>query len=598
MAGRMGRVHRRSFLRIGSALPGLAAAARSSRGARPNILWILAEDFSPDLGCYGNELVSTPNLDRLAGEGVRYTNCICTAPVCSAARSALMTGMFQTSIGAHNHRSHRDRPYELPDGVRTITDLFREAGYHTSNCKTPADGLAVRGKTDFNFRAAKPFDGADWSERPVGAPFYAQVNFPETHRKFRRFDESPVDPGKVPLPPFYPDHPVVREDVALYLDTAQHLDVKVGAVIRRLKAEDLYERTVIFFFGDHGQALHRGKQWLYEQGVRIPLIVRIPEAFRPPGCEPGSLDDRLVQHIDIAVNSLRLAGIEPAASMQGRLFLGSNAGPEREFAFSARDRCDETVDRIRCVRDKRWKLIRNFMPERPYAQKNHYKDTSYPALQVMRQLHANGELRGAPAQWMAPRRPEYELYDLDADPHEVENLAGDPEHATTLVRLQGVLEAWIEESNDHGRVLEGPLPAEYSLRTMADGWYTNNGLIAKSGGVLSMEWQGRSNRAQEAVVPCVERGGRLRLTLEMRTGTAQDLAIRWGNPANMGGLGSKTVGLAAGDGWQRISADFDCDGWLAWFSIRFGNGPSRVECRRASLMRRDSAGTIREWGFG
>ncbi len=594
----MGPVHRRNFLRIGSALPGLAAAACSSSRSRANILWILAEDFSPDLGCYGNQLVSTPNLDRLAAEGVRFDNCICTAPVCSAARSALMTGMFQTSIGAHNHRSHRDRPYELPDGVLTVTELFREGGYHTSNCKTPAEGLRVSGKTDFNFRVANPFDGADWTERPAGAPFYAQVNLPETHRKFRRFDAAPVDPKAVQLPPFYPDHPVVREDIALYLDTAQHLDVKAGAVIQRLKDEGLYERTIVFFFGDHGQALHRGKQWLYEQGIRIPLIVRIPEALRPPGFKPGSVDDQLIQHIDIAVTSLRLAGIEPAASMQGRMFLGPDADPEPEFAFSARDRCDETVDRIRSVRDKRWKLIRNFMPERPYAQKNHYKDTSYPALQVMRQLHANGELHGAPAQWMAPRRPEYELYDLEADPHEVENLAGSSEHATTLESLQGALAAWIEESNDHGRILEDPLPAEYSLRTMVDGWYTNNGLIAKSGGVLGMEWTGKGRRAQEAVVPCVERGGSLRLTLEMRSDTSQDLAIRWGNAANMGGLGSEAVELAAGAGWQRISADFECDGWLAWFSVRFGKGPSQVECRRAVLARLDGSGTIREWAFG
>ena len=588
---------RRGFLRIGSTLPLLAAGGCASRESRPNILWILAEDFSPDLACYGNELVSTPSLDRLASEGVRYTQCICTAPVCSAARSALMTGMFQTSIGAHNHRSHRDRPYQLPEGVRTVTDLFREAGYWTANCRNPAQGLRVGGKTDFNFSVDQPFDGEDWSDGPSGKPFYAQVNFPETHRKFRRFEPAPVDPAQVPLPAFYPDHPVVREDIALYLDTAQHLDVKVGKVIERLKAEGIYDRTIIFFFGDHGQALHRGKQWLYEQGIRIPLIVRIPAAFRPAGFDPGSVDDRLVQHIDIASTSLRLAGIEPAARMHGRVFIGPHADPEPEFAFSARDRCDETVDRIRSVRDKRWKLIRNFMPERPYAQKNHYKDTSYPALQVMRQLHAEGALRGAAAHWMSPRRPEYELYDLESDPHEVRNLADAPEHATTLARLTEALETWIEETNDQGRVPEDPLPAEYSLRTMADGWYTNNGLIASADGVLSMEWKGAGRRAQEAVVPCVERGGELRLVLELRSETPQDLSVRWGNPANMGGLGSKQVALAAGHAWRQVGVDFDCDGWLAWFSLLFGKGPSRVECRRAELVRRRDSRAVRKWTF-
>ncbi len=590
-------MRRRSFLRIGSALPGLAAVACSSREAQPNILWILAEDFSPDLGCYGNDLVSTPNLDLLASEGVRYTQCICTAPVCSAARSALMTGMFQTSIGAHNHRSHRDRPYELPDGVRTVTDLFREAGYHTSNCRTPAAGLEVGGKTDFNFRVDKPFDGTDWSERPAGSPFYAQVNFPETHRKFRRFDKAPVDPAEVPLPPFYPDHPVVREDIALYLDTAQHLDVKVGAVIQRLKDEGIYDRTIIFFFGDHGQALHRGKQWLYEQGIRIPLIVRVPEAYRQSGFEPGSVDDRLLQHIDITATSLALAGVEPPESMQGRIFIGAGADPEPEFAFSARDRCDETVDRIRCVRDKRWKLIRNFMPERPYAQKNHYKDTSYPALQVMRQLHAEGTLSGDAMQWMAPTRPEFELYDLEADPFEVNNLAGTDEHTKTLARLRGALATWIEESNDHGRQLENPLPAEYSLRTMVDGWYTNSGRLSKSAGMLRMDWEGQDNRQPEAVVPWIAPGGSLRLVLEMRSDAAKDLVVRWGNPAQMGGAGSVSVGMAGGGAWQRLEADMDCDGWLTWFSVRFPKQAGVAECRRAVLERRDRAAIVQEWSF-
>ncbi len=588
-------MQRRAFLRMGGAVPGLAASGCLPGRSRPNVLWILAEDFSPDLGCYGNDLVRTPNLDRLAAEGVRYTQCICTAAVCSAARSALMTGMFQTTIGAHNHRSHRDRPHDLPEGVPTVTGLFREAGYHVSNCRNPAPGVQVRGKTDFNFRVAKPFDGADWSERPTGAPFYSQVNLPETHRKFRRFDDAPVDPASVPLPPFYPDHPVVREDLALYLDTAQHLDVKVGKILRRLKEEGLYERTIIFFFGDHGQALHRGKQWLYEQGVRVPLIVRIPEAYRPPGFEPGAADDRLLQHIDITATSLALAEIERPGAMQGRVFLGPGADPEPPYAFSARDRCDETVDRIRCVRDKRWKLIRNFLPERSYAQKNHYKDTSYPALQVMRQLHAEGKLEGPAALWLAPSRPEWELYDLEADPHEVRNLADAPEHAQTGARMRVALELWIEESGDRGRRLEPSLPAEYALRTMVDGWYTNNGILTKSGGPLRMEWQG--DRSREVVVPWVAPGGGLRLELEMRSDAPRDLAVRWGHPASMGGAGTVPAYLAAGARWQRLAVDFDCQGWLAWFSLRFPGGPGVVECRRADLVRADGAGAVRRWPF-
>ena len=588
-------MHRRSFLRIGSALPALATTC-SKIPAKPNILWILAEDFSPDLGCYGNELVATPHLDQLAAEGVRYTNAICTAPVCSAARSALMTGMFQTSIGAHNHRSHRDREYELPKGVRTVTGLLREAGYHTSNCRNPAPGVELRGKTDFNFKVDRPFDGVDWSGRPAGAPFYAQVNFSETHRQFRRFEEAPVDPAAIDLAPYYPDHPVVREDIALYLDTAQHLDVKVGKVIQRLKDEGLFESTIIFFFGDHGQALHRGKQWLYEQGIRIPLIVRIPDAYRPADFVPGTVDDRLLQHIDITATTLDLAGVSRPEGMQARVFLGTNADPEPEFAFSARDRCDETVDRIRCVRTKRWKLIQNFLPDRSYAQKNHYKDTSYPALQVMRQLQEEGKLTGPAARWLAPMRPEFELYNLDADPHEIENLADDSQHAATLRQLRSVLDGWVEDSNDHGRELEATLPDEYSFRTMVDGWYANNGLLSKAGGRLLLDWTGRERGNREAAVPIVARGGALRLDLDMRSAQAQEIEVRWGTPARARGAGQRKIALEPGSTWQRIPVDIDSDGWLIRFSLSFSS-PSAVECRRASLERRDGSEVIKTWDF-
>lgn len=591
-------MHRRDFLRASGAAAGLAAAGCGGAAARPNILWIFAEDFSPDLGCYGNRLVKTPNLDRLAQEGVRYTNCICTAPVCSAARSALMVGMFQTSIGGHNHRSHRGDGYKLPEGVHTHTHYFRQAGYHTSNSRTPAPGLTAGGKTDFNYSFDYPaFDGEDWSERAAGQPFYAQVNFSETHRAFKRFEPSPVNPDDIELAPYYPDHPVVRGDIALYLDTAQHLDEKVGKVIQRLKDEGVYDDTIIFFFGDHGQALHRGKQWLYEQGILIPLIARIPEKFRPADFAPGSVDERLMQHIDIAAASLKLAGIDPPANMQGRVFLGPGAEPEPRCAFSARDRCDETVDRIRAVRTKRWKLIRNFMPERPYSQRNHYKDTSYPALQVMRQLHAQGKLSGPPAQWMVERRPEFELYDLENDPHEIDNLAESPQHAEKLAELTAALNEWIETSNDQGRTPEDPLPAEYAYRTMVDGWYANNGLLSKADGMLRMEWSGQGRRPQEAVAPYVAEGGEMALTLELRSTDGSPVEVRWGTAEKMRGAGKKEISLAADGAWHRLEVAFSVEQWLTWFAVGFGRLAGRVDCRRAALRRADAAKPLVEWTF-
>jgi arylsulfatase A-like enzyme len=313
-------------------------------GERPNVLWIIAEDFSPDLGCYGNKLVQTPNIDRLATQGVRYTNAFVTAPVCSAARSALVTGMYQTSVGGHNHRSHRDDDYRLPEGVRPFTHYLREAGYHTSNLRAKASGIGGTGKTDFNFNVENVYDGDDWGQRTQGQPFYAQINFSETHRAFERFPDHPVNPAEVELPPYYPDHPAVREDWAVYLDTAQHLDVKVGDVLDRLEKEGLAENTIVIFFGDHGRPMPRGKQFLYEGGIRIPLIVRIPEEFRPAEFVPGSVEERLLSHIDITATTLKFAGVEPPGNMEGQVFIGDGA-KFRDYVIAARDRCDETVDR-------------------------------------------------------------------------------------------------------------------------------------------------------------------------------------------------------------------------------------------------------------
>lgn len=321
---------RRSFLKasaaasLGTFLPGCRRET-----ARPNILWIISEDFSPDLGCYGNPLVHTPNLDRLASEGVRFTRAFVTGPVCSASRSAIATGMYQTSIGAHNHRSHRDDNYRLPEGIHVFTHYLRQAGYHTSNVLTAAPDVRGTGKNDFNFNVDNPFDGTDWNQRKPGQPFYAQINFSETHRAFKRFPDRPIDPAKVQLPPYYPDHPAVRLDWALYLDTAQHLDVKVGKVLQRLRDEGLEEDTIIIFFSDHGRPMPRGKQFLYEGGIHIPLIVKIPEKYRPQGYKPGTVNDQLVSAIDITATTLALAGVDIPSHMQGLPFYGASAAPRR-----------------------------------------------------------------------------------------------------------------------------------------------------------------------------------------------------------------------------------------------------------------------------
>jgi arylsulfatase A-like enzyme len=438
----------------------LGPAVVAATDERMNILWLVAEDLSPDLACYGTTQVRTPNLDRLASRGVRFTRAYTTAPVCSASRSAFMTGMYQTTIGAHNHRSHRDDGYTLPAGVKVISDRMRDAGYFTANLrKLPAScGFSGTGKTDWNFNLDhKPFDSDSWSDLKSHQPFFAQLNFSETHRPFHAPRQA--DPAQVVIPPYYPDHPVTRQDWAEYLDSASELDRKVGRVLEQLEADGLADRTLVVFMGDHGQCHVRGKQFCYEEGLHIPLILRWPDTFREmDSIEPGSVDDRLIEAIDLAPTFLALAGVAKPASMQGRIFLGKKSEPPREYAFGARDRCDETVFRFRTVRDARYRYIRNFTPDRPFLQPNAYKENSYPVWNLLKELDAQGKLTPAQKALAAPTMPPEELYDLDADPDEIHNLVGsqDPAHQQALNRLRSVLERWIEDTNDQGRNFEPP----------------------------------------------------------------------------------------------------------------------------------------------
>jgi len=441
----------------------VGTGAASPVAPRPNILWLIAEDFGPHLGCYGTKEVSTPNLDRLASEGVRYTRFFTTAPVCSPSRSAFMTGMYQTTIGAHQHRSHRDDGYQLPKGVRVLTDWFRDAGYFTANVRHMPEPITWKGtaKTDWNFTyIGKPFDSDRWSDLKTNQPFFAQINFQETHRAFRA--PKHADPAKVELPPWTPDHPVAREDMAQYLDAATELDRKIGLALRQLEADGLADYTIVVFFGDNGEAHVRSKQFCYESGLRVPLIIRWPKSCPAPRqFTARTVDDRLLMAIDLAPTMLDFAGVKKPAKMQGEIFLGRHAGRPREYVFGARDRCDETVFRFRTVRDARYRYIRNFTPERPFLQANEYKEKSYPVWNLLKELNAAGKLTPTQAALCAPAMPEEELYDLENDPHEINNLAKSPEHQKVLKKLRRELDKWIKDSNDQGRELE---PADLTAR--------------------------------------------------------------------------------------------------------------------------------------
>lgn len=453
-------------------LPGVlwGGTANGPSPARPNFLWLIAEDFGPHLGCYGTKQVHTPHLDALARQGVRYTHFYTTAPVCSPSRSAFMTGMYATSIGAHNHRSHRDDGYRLPPGVRLLTEWLREAGYFTANIRKlpPACGFRGTGKTDWNFAVSgNPFDSDDWQELKAHEPFFAQVNFQETHRPFRA--PRHADPAQVQIPPYYPDHPVTRADWAAYLDAATELDRKVGRVLAQLEADGLADRTVVFFFADNGEAHVRGKQFCYEEGLHVPLIVRWPQAIPPPKhFQPGSVDTRLIEAIDLAPTLMELAGLSPPATMQGRSFLGDRARAARAYAFGARDRCDETVFRLRTVRDARYRYIRNFTPDRPFLQPNEYKEKQYPVWNLLKELYAQGKLTPVQAVLGQPAMPPEELYDLETDPFEITNLVESPAHQDVLERLRAALTQWIAETHDQGALLEPPEIVRAKGRTRPD----------------------------------------------------------------------------------------------------------------------------------
>ena len=457
------KMNRRVFLKsAGFGAAALAVSAQRLSSAanpsskRPNILWICVEDMSANMSCYGETTIQTPNIDGMAADGALFKQAFVTEPVCSPSRSAMVTGMYQTTIGAHLHRSSRHTvKIHLPKHIKLISEYFQEAGYYTSNGSTlnkNSPAKTKRGKTDYNFVwDEKVYDGAEWSGRKPGQPFFAQIQLKGGKNRGAKVP-NPVDPAKVKLPPYYADHPVLREDWAKYLNSVIQTDIEVGEILDRLKKEGTADNTIVFFWTDHGISHIRGKQFLYEDGIHVPLIVR------GPGIKPGTIREDLVEHIDIAAASLDLAGIEIPVHIQGQPLFSRNYKP-REYVFAARDRCDETVERMRCVRTDRYKYIRNFYPHRSHTQPNRYKDGKKIMI-AMRELFAAGKLNAYQARQFLPSRPVEELYDLQSDPHELNNLAESPEHGETLKKLRGKLADWMERTRDLGQIPE-PILAEF-----------------------------------------------------------------------------------------------------------------------------------------
>lgn len=431
---------------------------------RPNVIWLVLEDISLDLNVYGEQKVHTPNLDRLANEGIRYNQAFATAAVCSTARSAFFTGMHATSIGAHHHRSHLNDGFELPEGVKMLSYYLRNVGYYNLL-------MGPKQKTDFNFNHKEAafdamdgelkYSGGAYTHAPLslkvldkpawkkykkegkGRPFFAQINYSETHRTFIADPSHPVDPATVNIPSYYPDHDITRRDWALYLETVQYVDKKVGNLFKELEAEGVLDNTIVFIFGDHGRAMLRDKQWLYDGGMEVPLIVW------GKGIKGGQVSNELVSLIDLAPTTLDLIGAPVPKHMEGHVFLGKNKKP-RHYVYAHKDRCDETDDRVRAVRDQRFKYIKNFWPHLPYTTPNQYKKFQYPVFTLMQVLHKQGKLTPEQELFMASSRPSEELYDTINDPDEVHNLAKKPNYADVLKRMRKELDDWQRRTGDQG----------------------------------------------------------------------------------------------------------------------------------------------------
>ncbi|MDZ4687751.1 MAG: sulfatase-like hydrolase/transferase [Planctomycetaceae bacterium] len=455
----------------------LAEVLVAADSPRPNVLWISTEDISPDLGCYGDAYAVTPNIDQFATQAVRYNACFTHAGVCAPSRSGLITGMYPPSIGTQHMRCKGVPPAE----VRCFPEYLRVAGYYCTN----------NSKTDYQFdpplTAWNESSGkADWRGRKPGQPFFSVINFTTTHESQIRNPSAQTqklvaalpetaqhDPTKAAVPPYYPDTPVVRRDLANYADNITAMDGQFAEVLAKLEADGLADDTIVWFWGDHGRGMSRCKRWLYDSGTRTPLLVRIPEKWRnkvrpddAAALSPGAVNNDLVAFVDFAPTMLSLCGISLPKHFQGQAFLGPDRQPPRQYVYGHRDRMDETYDLIRMVRDGRFKYLRNFMPDVSYSQDIAYMN-EMPTMREMRRLHAAGELTGPPTLWFRPTKPVEELFDTQADPHEINNLAGDPQYKDVLERMRTECRRWMTSIGDTGLI---PEPEFDELKRLGGEW--------------------------------------------------------------------------------------------------------------------------------
>lgn len=449
---------RRDFLKI-STTASIAATVPFSisdklfaeQKKRPNIVWISCEDISPRLGCYGDKVADTPNLDKLAADGMRFDNVFTTSPVCAPVRSGIITGMYPTTIGTHHMRtSHGNKFGELPTPyqscpppyVKAFTEFLRIQGYYcTNNSKTDYQF------TNWSYTPRTMWDEcsteAHWKNRPdKNQPFFAVFNDTQTHESHTWQEPEKTDPAKVEVPPYYPDTLPVKKSIARLYDQIHKMDAKAGKFLQELEDEGLADNTIVFFWGDHGDGLPRGKRWLYDSGTRIPFIIKWPGKIKA-----GSVNHDLISSIDFGPTVLSMTGVDIPAWMQGKAFLGDQKAEPRKYVFSHRDRFDESYDKMRSIRDERYRYVKNYYPNKPYVIWVPYRNRS-PIMQEMLRLQAEDKLTGPQKIWFNGTRPAEELYDCLKDPHQIHNLADIPKYQNKLKELRETLETWQIDTKD------------------------------------------------------------------------------------------------------------------------------------------------------
>ena len=425
---------------------------------RPNILWITCEDLSPILGCYGDKIAKTPNIDLFAQNAVRFSNAYASAPICTPARSSLITGVYASSMGTHHLRGVVPKS----DKIKCFTEFLRKQGYYCTN----------NVKEDYNFITPEEAwdessDSAHWRNRKQGQPFFSVFNFMMTHQSQTRYgveklneinmalnEKDRITPDDVEIPPYYPDTPIVRNNIAALYTQAHMMDKKFQEIINQLEEDGLRENTIIFFYSDHGTGLPRGKGYLHDTGIKVPLIIEFPEKYKHYSpAKAGSFSDELVNFIDFPPTVLSLIGIDPPKYMQGNPFLGQYRKNSNDHVISIRDRRDEVLMFSRSIRTDKYHYIRNFLPHRPRMQRNFYSEIT-PIRQELRLLDKLGLLQPNEDWLMEDSIPVDELYDTEDDPHELINLAHEEEYQEIMELLKSNLFSWMVKTKDLGLVPE------------------------------------------------------------------------------------------------------------------------------------------------